>query len=202
MRRVLVASALLVLLFPLHAGAEWQFKPFLGVTFGGGTTIVDFEQAAGSANVCWGGDVLYIGDTFGIEGDFATAPGFFQSGNYSLTNPPLVRDSAVTTVTGNFVLAWPRHRAEYSLRPYLVAGGGLVRVRIDDFAGPLVTSNQAGFDVGGGATGFLTHRVGLSWDLRYFRSIAGTGQEGGISVSEPHPVISFWRLSMAIAVRY
>lgn len=199
MRRVLFASAVL-LLFPVCAAAEWQFKPFLGVTFGGGTTFIDLEAAAGSTKLCWGGDVLYVGNIFGIEGDFGTSPGFFQSSNYSITNKQIVYDSAVTTLTGNVVVAWPRRRAQYTLRPYVVAGGGLVRVRIDDRLGPLVSSNQRGFDIGGGATGFLTRRVGLSWDLRYFRSIAGTGQRGGISFDQPR--ISFWRLSMAVAVRY
>jgi hypothetical protein len=199
MRHVLIASVLL-LLFPLQAAAEWQFKPFVGLTFGGATTFIDLEDAAGTTKICWGGNAAYVGEIFGIEGDFGTTPGFFQSNNYSLADLQKVYDSAVTTLTGNIVVAWPRHRAEYTLRPYLVAGGGLVRVRIDDRKGPLVTSNQSGFDVGGGATGFLTKRVGVSWDLRYFRSIAGTGQGGGISFDQPG--ISFWRLSMAVAVRY
>ena len=199
MRRALVA--LLVLLgLPQHASAEWQFKPFIGLTFAGTTTFVDSEQAVGMTKLCWGGDVMYLGEVFGFEGDFGSTPGMFQSGQYSLTDLQKVYDSAVTTFTGNIVVAWPRHRAEYTLRPYVVAGGGLVRVRIDDKSGPFVTSNQRGFDIGGGATGFLTRRVGLSWDLRYFRSIAGTGQGGGISFDQPW--ISFWRLSMAVAVRY
>ncbi len=199
MRRVLLLSALLLLL-PRYAAAQWEFKPFIGLTFGGGTTFVDFEDAAGSAKFCWGGNVDYIGNIFGVEADFGTTPGFFQSNNYSLSNLQIVYASAVTTVTGNVIIAWPRRRAEYTLRPYAVAGGGLVRVRIDDRLGPLVTSNQSGFDVGGGATGFLARRIGVNWDLRYFRSIAGTGQKGGIAIDRPS--ISFWRLSMALVVRY
>jgi hypothetical protein len=199
MRRALIPLVLL-LTVPQHAWAEWQFKPFIGLTFDGNTTFVDDENAVGMTRLCWGGDVLYVGDIFGVEGDFGSTPGMFQSGNYSLTNLQKVYDSAVTTLTGNVVVAWPRRKAQYGLRPYFVAGGGLVRVRIDDQRGPLVSSNQRGVDIGGGATGFLTKRVGLSWDLRYFRSIAGTGQQGGISFDQPW--ISFWRLTMAVAVRY
>ena len=52
-------------------------------------------------------------------------------------------------------------------------------------------------DFGGGVTGFLTDRIGLSWEARYFRSTSG-GTEG---VSLGPERLSFWRASMAVAVR-
>ena len=45
----LLALAILVA-SPRAAVAEWQIKPFFGVTFGGSTTFVDPEQAVGDKN--------------------------------------------------------------------------------------------------------------------------------------------------------
>ena len=47
-----------------------------------------------------GGNGALLGDVFGIEADFAWAPGFFQSGD-----EPLVRGNSVTTLTGNAIIA-------------------------------------------------------------------------------------------------
>src|SRR5204862_390962 len=53
-------------------------------------------------------------------------------------------------------------------------------------------------DLGAGVSGFITNKVGVVWDLRYFRSIAGTNQ-GDASFGQR---LSFWRASMALALRY
>jgi hypothetical protein len=51
--------------------------------------------------------------------------------------------------------------------------------------------------VGGGITGFLTPRVGLSWELRKFRSFGG--ETTGLSIGPEQ--VSFWRASMAVVFR-
>jgi hypothetical protein len=48
-------------------------------------------------------------------------------------------------------------------------------------------------------TGFVTHRVGVSWDLRRFGTIHGKSGRG-ISIGAEQ--LSFWRASMALAIRY
>jgi hypothetical protein len=53
-------------------------------------------------------------------------------------------------------------------------------------------------DFGGGATGFLTDRIGLNWDVRYFRSVGG---EEGTGLSFGKEQISFWRATMGVAIR-
>ena len=58
-------------------------------------------------------------------------------------------------------------------------------------------------DVGGGATGFFNERVGVSWDLRYFRSVGG--EETGdplITTDGLAKQLSFWRANMALVLRY
>ena len=53
-------------------------------------------------------------------------------------------------------------------------------------------------DFGGGATGFLNDRVGLSWEVRHFRSF--NGQAHGNSLGNEQ--LSFWRANMAVTFRY
>ena len=194
--RVRVLALAVVLLTPSAASAEWQVKPFLGVTFGGGTTLLDLEGAVGGANVAVGVSALLIGDTLGVEADLGYAPGFFQTGD---RQQPLVVRSGATTLTGNVVVAAPRHLTQYTLRPYFVGGGGLMHARSDDFLGVLqVSTTLPAVDVGGGVTGFLTNRFGLNWDVRYLRSFRGT--ENGVSFGAEE--LSFWRANMALAIRF
>jgi hypothetical protein len=175
-----------------EAAAEWQIKPFLGMSFAGSTTFVDPELAAAGPNVLFGGSGLWLGEIVGVEGDYAHAPGFFDAGDLEI-----VTKSSVTTFTGNVVLAMPRRWTEYTLRPYFVGGGGLIRVRSDN---PLPIAVTLGaIDVGGGVTGFLTDRVGVGWDVRRFQSLGG--EEGrGISIGEEE--ISYWRATMLVVLRY
>lgn len=199
MSRAAATRAGLLSLILLVAGtppayAEWQIKPFVGVTFGGGTTFVDLEQAAGHPNAAIGVSGTLLGDVFGVEADFGHAPGFFQRGDQRL-----VLDSSATTLTGNIVVALPRRLAEYTLRPYFVGGAGVMTVRIDDALGILnISRSLQAMDLGGGVTGFLTHRVGVSWDVRYFRSIDRTFESGLSFGSEQ---LSFWRANMAVVIR-
>jgi len=175
--------------------AEWQIRPFLGVSFGGDTTLIDLDHAAGSPNVVVGVNGALLGDVVGVDVDFGRAPGFFQTGDQNL-----VRGSSVTTLMGNVVIAPPRHLTEYTLGPYFVVGGGLMRARSEDIANsPLsVASNLPAMDVGGGANGFLSDRIGLNWDVRYFWSVGGKELGGIIGPQQ----LSFWRASMGLVIRY
>ncbi len=186
----------LLLLAPAQASAEWQIRPFLGVSFGGSTTFVDYDEAAGSPKIVFGVSGGRLGEVFGIDADVGYTPGFFSSDRH------LVAGSSVTTVTGNIVIALPRRLVQYTLRPYFVGGGGFIHARIDPAnggSGLQVLSTLPAMDVCGGVTGFLSPRIGLNWDIRCFRSV-GTGQERGFSF-EPEQ-LSFWRANMALAIRY
>jgi hypothetical protein len=137
----------------------------------------------------------FLGDVLGLEVDFGRAPGFFQSGNEQL-----VRGNSVTTLTGNVIIAVPRHLTEYTLGPYFVVGAGLMHAHIDDLLGVLtVSSTLPAMDIGGGVTGFLTKRIGLIWDARYFSSV-GDRKERGFSIGAEQ--LSFWRASMGLVIRY
>jgi len=172
---------------------EWQVKPFIGATYGGSTTYNIVQLFPPKAHFVFGASGMLVGEIFGVEGDFGHTSGFFQD-----SNNPLVTDSGVTTWTGNIVLALPRHLAEYTLRPYIVGGAGVMHINIDYLQNPATSSTLKAMDLGAGVTGFLTKRLGVSWDVRYFRSI-DRSIESGQSVGPEH--LSFWRASMALAIR-
>ena len=201
----LLAVALLVVA-PVRASAEWQFKPFFGVSFGGGTTLLDLENAAGSANRVYGLSGQLLGEVFGVEGDFGFAPGFFSGGEGEQTvgcqaaGTRCVLNSSVRTLTGNVLIAVPRRLTTYTLRPYFVGGAGIMHASSEQAFGVLrVSSTLPALDLGGGVTGFLSKRIGVGWDVRYFRSL-GTGEERGQSFGPEQ--LSFWRANMAVAIRY
>jgi hypothetical protein len=191
MRLVLVVG--FVLLSSHVDAAEKQFKPFVALTFGGGTTILDLEDTSARSHPAIGVGGAVLWDLFGFDVDVAHVPGVFQSGNQTL-----VVDSSVTTVTGSVIITLPRRMTEYVLRPYFVGGGGFMRVRIDDvFEALAVRKTLPTFNVGGGATGFLTDRWGVSWDVRYFRGASRDTK--GLSIGSER--LSFWRASMAVVLR-
>ena len=76
------------------------------------------------------------------------------------------------------------------------------KTNIDDYLADLlkVADTLPAVDLGGGATGFLSDRVGLSWDVRRFRSIGGRSEGRGVSFGRQR--LSFWRATMAVAIRY
>jgi hypothetical protein len=191
-----LAAYVLLALTTSASAAEWQLKPFLGGTYGGNTTYVVVPQTGAPAHLVFGASGMFLGDIFGVEGDFGHTSGFFQDE----ANPfnQLVTDSGVTTTTGNIVVALPRRLAEYTLRPYIVGGAGVMHITIDYRLLPPISSTLKTMDLGAGVTGFLTKHLGVTWDVRYFRTIDRT-IEGGQSIGSEH--LSFWRASMALAIR-
>jgi hypothetical protein len=190
-----VSLVALLLLFAMPAAAEWQVKPFAALTFGGRTTFVDLEKAAPRPHRMIGVTGVLIGEVFGLDVDLGRASGFFHRGDQTL-----LLGSGVTTLTGDVIVAMPHRMTEYTLRPYFVVGAGMMRVRIDGLLGALrVASTRPAIDFGGGVTGFLTKRVGLSWEVRRFSTL-GENQLQGASFGGEH--LSFWRADMAVAIRY
>lgn len=179
-------------LMPAAAHAELVLKPFGGITFGGSTTFVNLDDAAGKAKLNLGVSTVWLGEILGVEGDVATTAGFFSG------DKKLILRSHVATLTGNVVVALPRRIAQYGLRPYAVGGFGMMHVSLFDNVKAISFSDVIPtWDFGGGATGFLTDFVGLNWDVRMFRTLRG--QITGFSFGPEQ--LSFWRATMGVAVR-
>jgi hypothetical protein len=195
----LVLLASLLLLCVRAQAADRQIRPFAGATFGGVTTFVDPELAVGKPTPAIGMSAVFLGEVLGAEVEVADAPGLFESGDKHL-----VLRSRVTTISGNVIVAAPHRLTEYWLRPYLVAGGGLMRIsRTTSLSVSDISKVFPEVDVGGGVVAFLTNRVGVSWEVRRFQSIGSHISNEGLSVAESgEEQLSFWRATMAVVFRY
>jgi hypothetical protein len=62
-----------------------------------------------------------------------------------------------------------------------------------------VAETMGAVDLGGGAQGYLTNRIGVGWDVR-----GSTVCRKRASLAPPRPgrQLSFWRASMALVIRY
>jgi hypothetical protein len=178
-----------------QASADYLFTPFIGGAFAGNTTFLNLEQGAGSTQLIFGGSVGWLGaGVLGVEGDFSYAPRFFERDNIGGN----ILESAAYTLTGNVIVAVPLSVSEYSLRPYLVGGVGLIRSSITLLELlDSVDDNSLGFGIGGGAIGFITPRTGIRFELRHLR----TFERQPDLANEVSARLSFWRASVGVVIR-
>ena len=180
MLRAFAVACVCLLAAPATAFAEWQITPMIGLTFAGKTTIFDPDEGTGKRHPNLAGSVALLGaGIVGVEGIVSLTPGFFQSGDESpLFQPgesPLVESSSALTVMGNVMVTVPRRWTEYFLRPYVSGGFGLMRVskrEIEEIVS--TTKNLVGYNIGGGAIGFLTRNTGVRFEFRYYSTIRGS----------------------------
>ena len=194
------AIAVIAWLIPMsaHAQADLLVIPFIGAKFAGHTNIPDPEspqQPAGARKTTFGVSAAILGDgVLGVEGDFEHTPHFFER-----SIGGLISQSNVTTLTGNVIFAAPRVITQDSLRPYLVAGVGLLHAHIQTQANVFNTnSNLVGLDVGGGAIGFISPRAGARFELRHFKNLSKDDE----AVTFGSTRLSFWRLTAGVVLRY
>jgi len=195
--RIVVVTFFVACVRTPSASADWLLVPFLGVKAAGQTNLIDIDQAAGAAKMTLGGSLMLIGERpIGIEIDLGYTPGFFDSP----VRGGLVARSDVTTLTGNVMLTVPASFTRDSLRPYVVAGMGLMHTGIGDRLEIFnVNSTFFALDVGGGAVGRLTTRTSVRFDLRRFQNISeASGPVVGFGPSR----LSFWRVTVGLAFRY
>jgi hypothetical protein len=194
--RIIALAVAFAVVDPVAASADWFITPFLGIKFASSTSIVDLEQGASNPKMTLGVSATILSDRIlGIEGELGYSPRFFERSGTS----DLIARSNVTTLFGNVVFAVPRAITRDSLRPYAVAGVGLIHVGIDDASGILpVDTNLVGIGIGGGALGRLTNRTSLRFEVRHIRNLAPTTE----SVVPDFGVtrIKYWRATVGVAL--
>lgn len=203
--RVLALVGVLLVCVPKTALAEWQLTPFLGLTFKGDTTLTDHEQATDKTHWTFGGSVALMGSgPVGAEGLVVYTPGFFQQDNPPAVDgvlPPDIIDSRTLAIMGNVVLTTPRSWNEYGLRPFVSGGIGLLHAATTEaLALTPVNTNLLGYNIGGGAVGFLNDRVGLRFDLRYFSNLKPSDDPELSVTARVH--LSYWTSSVGVVLKY
>jgi len=195
MRNATTAACLLLVAIARPAAAEWHIAPTIGVTFSGNTSLVDPELATAKRHKNVGGSVSLLGrGIMGVEAVAVLTPGFFETGTLET-----VKSSRTFTLVGNAVLTTPRKWTEYSLRPFV--SGGLGVLRVSKTEEPDVFSfrkNLAAFNIGGGAVGFFTTRTGVRFDLRYYSTLNRSNQ-GAVSIGPVH--LNYMSASVGVVFR-
>ena len=196
-------AAVAMLSSPRAASADWTFTPFLGWNFGssadvsgtGGPGFKDkFEK-----KINYGASLMSMGSgPVGFEIDFGYSPNFFETST-TASGFQFASSSNVTTLTGNLVVG----ASGGPVRPYVVAGVGLLRTRVQDVDETFDVSskNDFGLDFGGGVMGFFSDNVGLRGDIRYFRGFRGTSDSDnptGIALGD----FKFWRGSLGVSFKF
>ena len=205
--RIAALTALLSIALPARASADWQFTPLVGITFAGGTTIIDLENGAEESHWHFGGAATWLGDgPIGFEGFFVRTPHFFQSDKVSFesVNVTTLTSSYSMALMGNVVVAAPLKWNEYGLRPFVSGGLGLIRVGQEPKESAFLLEpfdlNLLGWNAGGGAIGFLTERTGLRFEVRYFRSLSNPASALTVPAGETR--LSYWTGSVGLVFRY
>jgi hypothetical protein len=184
MGQAIVASALLLLAAAADARADLLFTPYAGVNFGGGT--VDRRANLG-ASLTWLGS-----SGLGLEVDFGFVPDFFEPRGLDID---VLGDNNVTTVMANIVVGRPGG----GVRPYVSAGGGLLRSQVGDF-GELFDTVDTGFGVNAGAGVRVgSPRLSLRGDVRYFRSMGSVDE---VILEDLLGDFAFWRATAGIAIGF
>jgi hypothetical protein len=201
--RLVLLSISLVALSASPGRADVLLTPFVGANVGGSSSSALFQLAGDANRTSFGASVaLMSGGVLGIEGDFGYTPRFFGAelplGDFPLT----VAQNRVITAMANLTAGLPlQARSGVGVRPYAVAGLGLIRQQIDVLGGiNAYTANDLGYDVGGGIVLFFGPHVGVRGDIRHFRSVGG-GLVSDLIDLDPG-AFNFTRTSVGVTFRY
>jgi opacity protein-like surface antigen len=141
--------------------AQSYISPFVGYDFGGDSVcawLTDCEKKQLNVGVAIG----RLGSVFGYETEFGYTRDFYG------TAPGVT--SSLLTAMGNVMFV----PAVGPVRPYALAGLGLIRSQVDVSSGSTLISENGnsdlGWDVGGGVFVSFGDRIGLRGDIRYFHS--------------------------------
>jgi opacity protein-like surface antigen len=170
--RLLLTVALLAAT-PAAARAELFVVPFMGMKFGGGTSIFDLEFAASKKKFTLGAALMAIDEgVIGYEASFGYIPGYLEADDAPL--PLVTPGSFAIDFAGSVIVSLPPQITAGGLRPYAALGAGLAHVQAEDLLDTFQIRRTVPIgSVGGGAIGLLTNNVGVRFDYRYMRSLLG-----------------------------
>ena len=192
--RVIACALVAIMLAPRPASADVLLIPFFGVNFGGDAGK-EISDSIDSNQFNWGASIALMGGgIFGIEGDLGFSPDF-----YGKTD---VGGSNVLTATGNLIIGIPFGGQQgFGVRPYGLAGAGLLRSKSDFGTGVEIDENNVTWCVGGGVLLFFGTRAGLRFDVRYFRTFDDL-EILGIPIAQSPGKVEFTRASLGFVLRF
>lgn len=192
LKKCALIAAVLLVVGPASARADWLFTPNIGVGFGGDTPSND--KLTYGASIGWmGAGVL------GWEADLAYTPTFFEN---DTDNTSLLDTDNVTTAMANVIIGVPvGGQTGPGFRPYVAGGLGMLKTHVatsDQLFN--ITNNDFGFDLGAGVIGFATDHVGFRGDVRYYRSLQDPQPDNEFDFGVGK--FDFWRGTVGLAFRW
>jgi opacity protein-like surface antigen len=174
--RLAVIVSLMLFALPAAASADFFVVPFAGIKFGGSTSIVDLELAAAKKTLTLGASASRLSNGIvGYEFEFGSITGYFESGDLRFIKP----GGYVIDLSGNLLLSLPPGATGGGLRPYVVAGGGLIHAEAEDFLEIFqIRRTVPSITLGAGAVGLLSNNVGIRFDVRHLRSLSKDASVG------------------------
>ena len=173
------------------ARADWLLIPFAGVTAGGRTGYFDPDAAVSRTKPVVGVAVTRTWRRFAAEGELALVPNFFTAGDGQL-----ITSSSLLSLSGNAIVNLP---SLAGLRPYAVAGAGVVRVQMEHTADIFSVSEwRPVLNVGAGLLVPVAGRLSLRGDARYTVSRRRDGAESSIGFGQTY--VDFWRVTAGLAI--
>jgi hypothetical protein len=191
-KKCALIAAVLLVVGPASAHADWLFTPNIGLGFGGDTPSND--------KLTYGASIGWMGaGVFGFEADLAYTPTFFENNTDNIT---FADSDNVTTAMANLILGIPiGGQRGKGFRPYVAGGLGMLKTHVVDDAQLFnVSNNDLGVDIGFGALGFMTDHVGFRGDVRYYRDLQNPDNGGDFSLATGN--FDFWRGTVGLAFRW
>jgi opacity protein-like surface antigen len=192
LKKCAMLAALALVLAPASARADWLFTPNVGAGFGG--------DASGREHLSWGASIGWMGaGVLGWEADFAFTPEFFEGDD---DDTDLFDSSNVTTFMVNALVGVPvGGTTGGGFRPYFSGGIGLLQSSIEDAESLFeVDNSEFGFNLGGGAMGFMTDHVGFRGDVRYYRALSDPDEDNEFDIAIGD--FDFWRATGGVTFRW
>lgn len=190
-KSLVLVGAVALVLAPMQARADGWVTPWVGSAFGS-----NIDNGRATFGVSAGGMGAGI---IGGEVDFGYNPSFFGTKNDFGNN-------SVLNLMGNLIVGVPIGGTYgKSVRPYVLAGVGLLRTQLDGNTSlfrPSSSDNMFGWDAGAGVMGFFNDHVGLRGEIRYLRGTHDMNESTGInSIDFNGNKLHFWRPSIGVVFR-
>jgi hypothetical protein len=192
LKKCALMAALMLVIGPAGARADWLFTPNIGVGFGGDSPSND--------KLTYGASIGWMGaGVMGFEADLAYTPQFFEN---NTDNISFADSDNVTSAMANLIVGVPiGGQTGKGFRPYVAGGIGMLKTHVvDDSQLFNVSNNDLGVDLGFGAMGFMTDHVGFRGDVRYYRDLQDPTANGDFTLSTGK--FDFWRGTVGLAFRW
>ena len=199
-KRLSITIATLALaIAPSMAFADGYFVPFIGANFGGdvGRPLIETVDERNRMTFGFGVGGM-AGGIFGAEFDFG------YTNNFYVTDGTVATKSNLLTAMPSLIIGIPiGGQTGGGIRPYVLAGAGLLRRDIDFDEFDSLSGNDWGYTVGGGVMGYFTDHVGLRGDFRYFRNFKADDFDlTDFDIDLERGTFNFGRASIGVLFRF